>query len=335
MSAAAAANVTLAAAPAASSAAPLRILCLHGFFQSAPIFRMKTAALRKVLKNVASLEYIQAPHALSDADQFRNKPADGVPPDCHFTWWRWNQGMTQYSGWVSRTRETWREVECCRRADAGQRLRSLALKLTLTRRSALSSFLIDSKSRLLTYAHKWSRTAPTTRIWDSARARRSSLCSPPWPATSARPPRTRICARAVHMRAGWLSWRRLTAAGCWAPLPPARRRCSCSCRDSCRALPTCDSSFRDRCRSTRPHLLVLQLPPPPPPLPRRQLTRSNTIKTFRSSVRDAAAHTHHSDRTQRSVVARLRASDSLPLCASAFCFVSVCRHSESSHLRPD
>ena len=41
-----------------------RILCLHGFRQTAKNFQSRTAALRKRLKNVAELVFIDAPHTL-------------------------------------------------------------------------------------------------------------------------------------------------------------------------------------------------------------------------------------------------------------------------------
>ena len=81
--------------PPAMSAAPatrkLRVLCLHGFFQSSPVFRMKTAGLRRALKTCADLDYLQAPHALSDADQFKGKTELGIPEDTHFAWWKFQQ----------------------------------------------------------------------------------------------------------------------------------------------------------------------------------------------------------------------------------------------------
>lgn len=43
----------------------LKVLCIHGYSQSATSFRGKTAALRSKLKQVASFEYVQAPHVLS------------------------------------------------------------------------------------------------------------------------------------------------------------------------------------------------------------------------------------------------------------------------------
>eukprot|EP00850_Spirogloea_muscicola_P019029 SM000182S03919 [mRNA] locus=s182:57282:60712:+ [translate_table: standard] len=45
----------------------LRILCLHGFRQSAASFRGRTAALAKRLRGVAELVYVNAPHAVQPA----------------------------------------------------------------------------------------------------------------------------------------------------------------------------------------------------------------------------------------------------------------------------
>lgn len=55
-------------AAASSQAVPVvsrkaRILCLHGYRQTGEIFRAKSGALRKALRHVADLVYIDAPHA--------------------------------------------------------------------------------------------------------------------------------------------------------------------------------------------------------------------------------------------------------------------------------
>ncbi|KAI7864055.1 serine hydrolase FSH [Spinellus fusiger] len=44
----------------------LRILCLHGMVQNGPVFRKKTAVIRKKLADVAELVYITAPHLIVD-----------------------------------------------------------------------------------------------------------------------------------------------------------------------------------------------------------------------------------------------------------------------------
>jgi hypothetical protein len=58
-----------AAAAAAAGAAPrkLRILCLHGYVQSAAVFRERTGSLRKALKAVAEFDFVEAPHDASGA----------------------------------------------------------------------------------------------------------------------------------------------------------------------------------------------------------------------------------------------------------------------------
>ena len=42
----------------------LQILCLHGYRQSAQVFKDKTGSLRKLLKKHAELVYINAPHLI-------------------------------------------------------------------------------------------------------------------------------------------------------------------------------------------------------------------------------------------------------------------------------
>mmetsp|Transcript_42842 Transcript_42842/g.69474 ORF Transcript_42842/g.69474 Transcript_42842/m.69474 type:complete len:84 (+) Transcript_42842:69-320(+) len=42
--------------------ARLKILCLHGHAQSASHFKGRTNAVRKAIKSIADLEYIDAPH---------------------------------------------------------------------------------------------------------------------------------------------------------------------------------------------------------------------------------------------------------------------------------
>jgi hypothetical protein len=42
----------------------LQILCLHGYRQSAQVFKDKTGSLRKLLKKHAELVYISAPHLI-------------------------------------------------------------------------------------------------------------------------------------------------------------------------------------------------------------------------------------------------------------------------------
>lgn len=74
-----------APASAAASVPRLRrLLCLHGFFQSASICRAKTAALRKVLAKTAELEYVQAPHEITSQSVFKNKPEGDIAENTYF-----------------------------------------------------------------------------------------------------------------------------------------------------------------------------------------------------------------------------------------------------------
>lgn len=46
----------------------LKILALHGYRQSGSVFRAKTGSLRKLLKNIAELTYVTAPHQVVNID---------------------------------------------------------------------------------------------------------------------------------------------------------------------------------------------------------------------------------------------------------------------------
>ena len=72
--------ISLMSSSFSSSSSSLRFLCLHGFYQSATLSQLKTGALRKVIKNVATIEYIQAPHEITNKDEFRNKPGERKRP---------------------------------------------------------------------------------------------------------------------------------------------------------------------------------------------------------------------------------------------------------------
>lgn len=61
--------------------ARLRILCLHGFAQSAAQFRARTGALRRALKQRAELLYAEGPHHLPMEEGLGR-----------FCWWRHNDG---------------------------------------------------------------------------------------------------------------------------------------------------------------------------------------------------------------------------------------------------
>eukprot|EP00668_Euglena_longa_P001762 GGOE01002072.1.p1 GENE.GGOE01002072.1~~GGOE01002072.1.p1 ORF type:complete len:274 (+),score=51.80 GGOE01002072.1:73-822(+) len=59
----------------------LRILCLHGYLQSADKFRGKSYGLMKGLKKQAEFDFIDAPHLIEPIDV-----AEGAAP--RYTWWR-------------------------------------------------------------------------------------------------------------------------------------------------------------------------------------------------------------------------------------------------------
>ena len=80
----------------------LRILCLHGFGQSAAEFRKKTGALRKKVKGVAEFTFINAPHLIPECEHSR---ANGLGD--RFGWWRFDKNAPKdehghglrYVGW--------------------------------------------------------------------------------------------------------------------------------------------------------------------------------------------------------------------------------------------
>eukprot|EP00850_Spirogloea_muscicola_P003766 SM000015S01266 [mRNA] locus=s15:899694:903077:+ [translate_table: standard] len=78
----------------------LRILCLHGFRQSAASFRGRTAALAKRLRGVAELVYIDAPHAVQPA---ATSTAAGAK--LRYTWLTGtddgSEAAAQTSGWAT------------------------------------------------------------------------------------------------------------------------------------------------------------------------------------------------------------------------------------------
>ncbi|KAL0079272.1 serine hydrolase FSH [Phycomyces blakesleeanus] len=71
----------------------LRILCLHGMVQNGPVFRKKTAVIRKKLDKIAELIYVTAPHLIVDprytSDAHREAAADEHAPEESkpFGWW--------------------------------------------------------------------------------------------------------------------------------------------------------------------------------------------------------------------------------------------------------
>ncbi|KAF2674889.1 dihydrofolate reductase-like protein [Microthyrium microscopicum] len=86
---------------------PLRILMLHGYTQSGPLFRAKTRALEKHLAKAfpsgASLVYPTAPHRLSPADipvwdNSAPAPVSTEPLDCYAWWTRADTNPPTYTG---------------------------------------------------------------------------------------------------------------------------------------------------------------------------------------------------------------------------------------------
>jgi len=47
----------------------LKILCLHGYRQTGPVFRQRTGALRKALKKQAEFVFVTAPHEIKSEDE--------------------------------------------------------------------------------------------------------------------------------------------------------------------------------------------------------------------------------------------------------------------------
>lgn len=76
----------------------LRILCLHGYTQNAYIFRQRTGVLRKVLKSVAELVFINAPYTLEKPEGMEAFDSDADIPR---TWWKTGEivnGVAPYHG---------------------------------------------------------------------------------------------------------------------------------------------------------------------------------------------------------------------------------------------
>ncbi|CUS15434.1 unnamed protein product [Tuber aestivum] len=86
---------------------PLKLLFLHGYTQSGPLFSAKTKALEKVLlKSLppqSALYYPTAPHPLSLSDLPGNPSPDAPTPIENYAWWRRNDATGEYVG----IDETW------------------------------------------------------------------------------------------------------------------------------------------------------------------------------------------------------------------------------------
>lgn len=89
---------SLVAATASAAPKRLRILALHGFMQSAESFRLKTGALRKALRNIADIDYLQAPHTVTNADPLPPQLAFiQLTEGRHYAFWKSRDG--RYNGW--------------------------------------------------------------------------------------------------------------------------------------------------------------------------------------------------------------------------------------------
>ncbi|XP_029544943.1 esterase OVCA2 isoform X2 [Oncorhynchus nerka] len=70
-------------------AAPLRILCIHGYRQNSGSFREKTGALRKLLKKYVELVYMSAPHRVQQTGDAQGKENEVGPggDEAPRGWW--------------------------------------------------------------------------------------------------------------------------------------------------------------------------------------------------------------------------------------------------------
>ncbi|XP_055791613.1 esterase OVCA2 isoform X2 [Salvelinus fontinalis] len=70
-------------------AAPLRILCIHGYRQNSGSFREKTGALRKLLKKYVELVYMSAPHRVPQTGDAQGKENEVGPggDEAPRGWW--------------------------------------------------------------------------------------------------------------------------------------------------------------------------------------------------------------------------------------------------------
>ncbi|CAI5794617.1 Esterase OVCA2 [Podarcis lilfordi] len=74
----------------------LRLLCLHGYRQSADIFRARTGSLRKALRGRAELLYVDAPHSV-DAPLPSGEAASGALEADSKGWWFSNPQEATFS----------------------------------------------------------------------------------------------------------------------------------------------------------------------------------------------------------------------------------------------
>jgi len=90
---------------AAAAPRKLRVLCLHGYAQSAQQFRQKTGSLRSESKKVAEWMFAAAPHALNAEQLQARREQTGravpegqaaVPEEELFSWWRYDRADDTY-----------------------------------------------------------------------------------------------------------------------------------------------------------------------------------------------------------------------------------------------
>jgi len=79
----------------------MRLLCLHGYMQSASLFRERTGSLRTALaKQQVSFDYVDAPFVLTGTDLFGGAGAEGESREQPRGWWRAGENSTPGGEWV-------------------------------------------------------------------------------------------------------------------------------------------------------------------------------------------------------------------------------------------
>ena len=100
----------------AARPAKLRLLCLHGFQQTGSGFRSKLGGLRKAVRGVAELEFMDAPHVVAVGETVRTETGlEFETQEEGRAWWRrgveqeeWQQGQEVEESMVAIGR-AWRE----------------------------------------------------------------------------------------------------------------------------------------------------------------------------------------------------------------------------------